>query len=388
MKQTDGFYIKKIHDIPYLLPAGQRIAEQRRGIRLNESSEWIWNQIPLTKNKEELFLRLCDYYHATPQVKDTLESDMNAFLDQLKVWGMIYETEDSTHSQTGSDYKIAGLTVRIHAPSELIADEFEPFFIQSTHSPDLLIDVLPSSGLLAFPSKGQLLIHTNELLICDQDTEYQIFFPMSPQIQECRLKKDGSYACFHVIPPYRNQLRSDLFHAIRLVYLYLAERHGHIAIHSASIDYQGKAWLFTGASGTGKSTHTNLWHRYFDTPVINGDLNLVTFSNNTPMVHGIPWCGTSGISDTGSRPVGGILFLRQSKDNVCRHLSESEKVLGILQRSISPMWTEAQLDVNLQLAHSLSTSCFVARLYCNKEKEAAEYMKSQIDQVLKEQTYV
>ena len=32
MKQTDGFFIKKINEISYLLPVGQRIAEQRRGM--------------------------------------------------------------------------------------------------------------------------------------------------------------------------------------------------------------------------------------------------------------------------------------------------------------------------------------------------------------------
>ena len=36
---------------------------------------------------------------------------------------------------------------------------------------------------------------------------------------------------------------------------------GMFALHSASLLYLEKAWLFSGPSGMGKSTHTALWKK-------------------------------------------------------------------------------------------------------------------------------
>ena len=46
MKQTEGFLLQYIEGIHYLLPFGQRIAEHRRTMRLNETSAFIWKILP------------------------------------------------------------------------------------------------------------------------------------------------------------------------------------------------------------------------------------------------------------------------------------------------------------------------------------------------------
>ena len=46
MKRTDGFLLKYIEGVPYLLPYGQRIVEHRRNLRLNETSAYLWEILP------------------------------------------------------------------------------------------------------------------------------------------------------------------------------------------------------------------------------------------------------------------------------------------------------------------------------------------------------
>lgn len=81
---------------------------------------------------------------------------------------------------------------------------------------------------------------------------------------------------------------------------------------------------------------------------INGDLNLLAFENDMPVIHGLPWCGTSGISDIHTYPLGGILLLRQDKTDFIEDLSMDEKALLLMQRLISPIWNEQQLDCCLR----------------------------------------
>ena len=39
-------------------------------------------------------------------------------------------------------------------------------------------------------------------------------------------------------------------------------RFGGIMLHASCVEYEGKAYLYTARSGTGKSTHTHLWQKH------------------------------------------------------------------------------------------------------------------------------
>ncbi len=377
MKRTDGFVLKQINQIPYLLPYGQRIAEHRRGMRLNEAGVFLWNHLSQAGTRDELLTLFALHYEALPSEIPILARDMNAFLDELCTWGMLEDEKEPPCAR--HKLYLGGLSVDLNTPPELSIPQFDAFCAKKDNAPDFTIHIKSGSGLSCSPSGGQLLVCTEELFVIEQETEYHIRFPLAPQITECRLKKDGTRANLYVVPPFREPLLSDLFHAIRLLFLYRAQQSGRIAIHSASLYYREKTWLFAGSSGTGKSTHTNLWNAWFHTPVINGDLNLIGLLDGQPMVFGTPWCGTSGVFHTGKLPLGGIIHLKQNGTNECQPLTKDAQTLSLLYRTISPSWTGELMDRNLQLAASISEKIYNTRLLCTKTPEAAFFMRQQID---------
>lgn len=346
-------------------------------MRLNEAGVFLWNRLPQVKDRDELLTMFAHRYEALPSEIPVLARDMNAFLDELCAWGMLEDEKE--HPCLCHKLCLGGLPVHLNMPPELSLPQFNAFRTEADTAPVLVIHIKSGSGLSCSQSGGQLLVCTEELFVIEQETEYCIQFPLAPQITECRLKKDGTQANVHVVPPFREPLLSDLFHAIRLLFLYRAQQSGRIAIHSASLYYREKTWLFAGSSGTGKSTHTNLWNTRFHTPIINGDLNLIGLSDGRPMVFGTPWCGTSGIFHTGVLPLGGIIHLKQNGTNECQTLTKDAQTLSLLYRTISPSWTGELMDRNLQLATSISEKIYNARLLCTKTPEAAFFMKQQID---------
>ena len=246
-----------------------------------------------------------------------------------------------------------------------------------------------------FHPNGKTLIRNEELVVCENEQGYIILFPSMNQIREVHMTRDGRFAQIYVKGVDKEKTKEELFHAIRHFFLFFAQRQGFFAIHSASILYRDQVWIFSGHSGMGKSTHTNIWKEQFGTEIINGDLNLIGWSNGGqdnigqsvnkqslkghPIVYGMPWCGTSGIASTKLYPLGGIVLLGRSDNDHFESLQNDQKIVRVMQRMISPVWTEDMLEANLKCAAKLAKEVPIYYLLCTKEPSAAYVMKARID---------
>lgn len=379
MKRNDSYTLTEIAGVPYLLPFGQMIADHKPGIRLNETGIFLWKLLEQDRSMEEL-VRLCaDTYDVTEshEMKE-LTADINTFVSGLCAHGIVENDQATTNHLPCDKYlHIGGLNIKMSGPSEAFSSNFDSYCVAPCEKVHQTIRILLGSPRIKH--NGTILIRNDELVVIENPEEYILLFPMAEQIKEAQLLKNGKSADFYCMPPYTDTFREDLFHAIRQVYLYLAQKNNMMVIHSASLLYQGSAWLFSGPSGTGKSTHTNLWNQLFDTPILNGDLNLLAIENGQAVIHGLPWCGTSGISNPATYPLGGIVLLKQAKEDVVEELSADQKQLSIMNRFISPFWNEEMLEHNLKFAKDLSQQIMICRLKCTKEDSAAQTMKAYID---------
>ncbi len=442
MRRSDDFSLFIISDVPYLLPFGQGIADLKRGVQINDNGKYLWELLSRDRTEEELLSLYAAHYEIPDIQLPQLKTDLQQFLHMLDSYGMLKQAETPTVSNAASDFcttseydisaysdveslsgksfdhytvcadtiqrylSIGGLTLLLRGSAKAFSKEFDDFEIfpgsnthpdnaaggNSSHSgqtTDKTGNTLHADQTVTVidhaPSQrpgSRILLKNRELMIMENDLQYFFFFPAAPGIYEAHLTKDGTDARYYCCPPYTESFRQDLFHAIRLSFLYLAQLHDMVVLHSASLLYQGKAWLFSGHSGAGKSTHTNLWKTLYNVPLINGDLNLLSMENGSPMVHGLPWCGTSGIADTRSYPLGGILLVKKSLQNSAVTPDDSHAQLLVAQRLISPSWTEALMRKNLRLVAELAPHILICRLHCTKTPEAAETGKKAIDDYL------
>lgn len=129
---------------------------------------------------------------------------------------------------------------------------------------------------------------------------------------------------------------------------------GGILMHASFIEYRGEAILFTAPSGTGKSTQADLWVKYRNAEIINGDRCAVRFIDGKVYACGVPFAGSSNISKNRTLPLKCIVCLGQSLETTItkltgykafRYLYEGvgvnawdkehvEKVTGIVERII------------------------------------------------------
>ena len=112
-------------------------------------------------------------------------------------------------------------------------------------------------------------------------------------------------------------------------------RLGGMMLHSAAVEYEGRAYLFSGPSTVGKSTHTRLWPQLLGEGVhfFNDDKPALRCIDGVWYAYGTPWCGKDGINKNIRVPVAGICFLKQAYENKIRRLTEKEAVIHAVSQS-------------------------------------------------------
>lgn len=456
IKRQEGYCLKEIAGVHYLLPYGQKVADQRKGIVLNETGVFLWNELQTSMTDDALAEKLVHHYSADGeaanetqdeiqdqtqdkiqnQMQDQIRQDVKQFVQELLSLGILQECLRPCCAEDADDVtcvyptkepfveclEIAGMRIALYGSRELISSQFDAFLkdcssaqgkskselqtesqikMQIKMPVQMQIEILQRTT--SFHPNGKTLIRNEELVVCENEQGYIILFPSMNQIREAHMTSDGRFAQIYVNGLDKEKTKEELFHAIRHFFLFFAQRQGFFAIHSASILYRDQVWLFSGHSGMGKSTHTNLWKEQFGTEIINGDLNLIGWSNGEqtnigqsvdksgskghPIVYGMPWCGTSGIASTKSYPLGGIVLLGRSDNDHFESLTNDQKIVRVMQRMITPVWKEEMLNQNLTFAEKLAKQIPIFYFLCTKKPSAAERMKDAIDQIQSEGEY-
>lgn len=145
-------------------------------------------------------------------------------------------------------------------------------------------------------------------------------------------------------------------------------------LHSSAVVLDGKAYLFSGPCGAGKSTHTRIWQSTFgpEARVINDDKPAIRYMDGQWIVYGTPWCGKDGINENAKAPLAGVCFLKQAEENRIRGLSPVEAMQKILSQTIYKFNEAEQLDKLLVLMNRFLEEVPVYELENRPESAAAQ----------------
>ncbi len=169
---------------------------------------------------------------------------------------------------------------------------------------------------------------------------------------------------------------SDAYLETLAVYRKIAERmpaYDTFLFHGSVIAVDGKAYIFTAKSGTGKSTHARLWREMMGerAVMVNDDTPLIRVQpDGAATVYGTPWDGKHRLSANIAVPVRAICILERAQENRIREIiSKAEALPMLLQQTYRPA-DPAALAKTLTLIDRLNVKLY--RLGCNMEIEAAE----------------
>ncbi|MBR2042223.1 MAG: hypothetical protein IJ945_07625 [Oscillospiraceae bacterium] len=148
---------------------------------------------------------------------------------------------------------------------------------------------------------------------------------------------------------------------------------GGMMLHSSAVEVDGKAYLFSGPSGMGKSTHTRLWQSVFGEKacVFNDDKPALRRIDGIWYAYGTPWCGKDGINRNKKVPLAGICFLKRGEENKIRRLDPKEALPLLMSQTIHKFRKIENLDLLLNNVNYIIKEIPIFELENRPVEEAA-----------------
>ncbi len=148
---------------------------------------------------------------------------------------------------------------------------------------------------------------------------------------------------------------------------------GGFMLHSSAVLMDGRAYLFSAASGTGKSTHTGLWQEVFGKDravILNDDKPAIRITKEGIYACGTPWSGKTDLNTNAVAPLAGICFLERSPENWIKRVEGGSAIMKLLNQTIRPI---DENDMGALLSHidMVLSNVPIYFMGCNISEEAA-----------------
>ena len=152
----------------------------------------------------------------------------------------------------------------------------------------------------------------------------------------------------------------------------LVVKYNAMLFHGSAVMCDGKGYVFTAPSGTGKSTHTRLLTNFnSDISYINDDKPFIRYfeDENKFYVYGTPWKGKHGLGSNVKVPLKAICFLSRGEVNEIEKVDSFSVLDQIFSQTVKPNDEKAVNSFTETLSKLMQLVDFY-KLKCNMESDA------------------
>lgn len=275
-------------------------------------------------------------------------------------------------------FKIAGVVFSIHVSWPVtMEDRFIPFVSEEEKDGYEIIfeesNKLPIvDGEVLFENNGFAIykLKDNALLKCfhNNSKEKKIYaycdaLPKGKQIKISCIDKS-----------YMRNINSLFFH-IGVEDILLKEK--RIYFHSCCVDSPYGGILFSGVSGSGKSTQGRLWEEYRNAKIINGDKTIL-YKDENWIGCGSPYAGSSNIYLNEKCIIKAIVMLKKAPVCSIRKLRKAEAFSKVYSQIIIDVWNDDFIHKACDIATDLICDVDVYEFSCTPDQEAVNYLINMI----------
>ena len=288
-----------------------------------------------------------------------------------------------TYYRVGGHLFLVCEDTKIH--HEKLMPSIQPFAAAHTEEGPVFTLHIQQSATLPIPSEG--LIGTFDCGGCLHDVYdlrgegYCIVFHHING-DTCGLlctDKNGQEDIVHLMNTPLSHQQFVLGNATMIAYAYATADKKTVLMHASVVSLEGRGYLMTAPSGTGKSTHTRLWRQCFDQcELVNDDNPMVRIEQGKAMVYGSPWSGKTPCYRNVCHPVGAYVRLFQEPENNIHPYQPLEAYAMLLPAMSCMVWDKRmQTGVSKTVAEMVRLNPMY-RLGCRPDEAAARLCRDTI----------
>jgi len=284
-------------------------------------------------------------------------------------------------------YKVAEHLFSIEMPQEVFLWEkmeasYGPFEVSPDNDEDSIFSLTLCDEVVA---EGASLVYSNkedveegfitiEVYSTPEGLYFELTQPRSSEVN-ARLLISSSLHDARLSLAGRPVERWLIFNtAVDFCYLLSTAQRDTVLTHASSVIYEGRAYLFLGKSGTGKSTHSRMWQTALDGVVLMNDDHPVlrVDKDGRTVAYGSPWSGKTPCYKNISAPLGGIIRISRAPYNKASRLLPVQAYASLMTSCSGMTWYKELADGRDRTLQAIvsGTPCWV--MECLPDEDAAK----------------
>lgn len=261
-----------------------------------------------------------------------------------------------------------------------VGEQLIPFKIEQTSQVSVVYKIRIGQMKLG----NECVVNKQDFRVINKDDTYIRVktLPFNEKILETYLYSENEKADITLSIPKEMETEHEIFVRTN-IWNYLAFEnvlinHQGFILHSSFISWQNNGILFTAPSGTGKSTQADLWKKYEDADIYNGDRTIIRKIEGKYYGFGSPYAGSSGIYRNESAPIKAIVVIDQGPDNVIRRLRGREAFLPLFRETLMNTWNKEYMEKMTDLLMDAACQIPIYHLSCRPDQDAVNTVKNEI----------
>lgn len=264
-------------------------------------------------------------------------------------------------------FMLAGLPIEVRAITPGAIDDLAPVYARfaTDDEPRLVIDVARVDGFdrernPEYPAFARRALPDGRLHVERFDAEGEV------SVGDLPLRARFT------VGPSPNSLEA----CVRIAASLALPRDGAVILHASAVVHDGRALVFTGVSGAGKSTISSMLAAAYPTCTkIADELLVLRRRDDAWHVEVPPYLGPAGIDHGATAPLGAVHFLVQAPHDVRERLPPAAALRELLRHVLVYVADARTAEQVLYLGAALTSGVPCYRLHFQKHPEVAAVLE-------------